>query len=238
MGSFKVNLRVVGLYCDFRGIAMTSENPTIRDIFDEVTRVSYGSVPKTEFMYFDAPLGVRPGRIMVGFMYKYAMSSFNGRQVTFQPPNSKQAFDSELRKQKAEIPVSGSQYSGKVIWQYYRFATGTINGKKTILQLRSEKQPLFSETGFFDNIAILGNRSGSDAVEAYKEYINTIGFTTQSIDVVVRRVLVPSDPESAHTQAIVRGLSKMDEGFERATALFEGGDLEESDFLTQVSSLR
>ncbi|MDB2686642.1 hypothetical protein N9Y42_05475 [Mariniblastus sp.] len=137
--SLNLRFRIVGLYCFAPSLLLANVNPdsTVKAVMDEVKN------SLTSFDYVSGPLP--NGKEIVDTM-EYDFSSNSVR-----PPNTKQQPSNGQRDLENQMGATSN------IWQYYRGATGIIEGQTVELRARTPGQPSFANTELNEDLYLPSN---------------------------------------------------------------------------------
>ncbi|AGC77858.1 hypothetical protein LX97_01966 [Nonlabens dokdonensis] len=149
----QVSFRVVGLYCYMENLQLTdvTENSTVKEVMDSIQRKNPAFSYKSMILRKGQP---DEKEIVDEITYDFSASS----QL---PYNTSGRPDDGVRD------LTGSLSSTSLVWQYYRSATGSVNGAVCELKLFSQGQPSFANTPLNMNDPFFGRFPDSFQLSTY-----------------------------------------------------------------------
>ena len=144
MASFKVNFRVVGLYCYYENIdlgelyGLTPKN-TMQDIMDKLQE-------HTNFQFNYQHASLDDGKdIAISMEYNFD----NNSQV---PPNTQYTNKGRPDNKKRGLNMLIQNQGTSFLWQYYRSVTGILKGKPYTVKLSSlDNKTSFTKRNWTNN---------------------------------------------------------------------------------------
>ena len=149
----QVSFRIVGLFCYFENIQLTDLTPssTVKEVMDAIKS------KQTAFNYKTVTL--RKGtsnekEIVEEMSYNFSQTSKTPYNTSGTPQDGKRSL----------INTHGDK---SLVWQYYRSATGSVDGSVCEMKLFSKGQPSFATTALNMNDPFFGQFPSSFQLSTY-----------------------------------------------------------------------
>lgn len=150
---FQVSFRVVGLYCYMENIQLTdvTEKSTVKEVMD--------SIQKKNPAFSYKSITLRKGQPDEKEIVDEITYDFSG--------SSQLPYNTSGRPDNGVRDLTGSLSSTSLVWQYYRSATGSVDGAVCELKLFSQGQPSFAQTPLNMNDSFFGRFPDSFKLSTY-----------------------------------------------------------------------
>lgn len=174
--AIQVSFRAVGVYCYFENLQLSDVNPhsTVQEVMDSIKHTTTG---------FDYAFGTTNSgkQIVDSISYEFTDSSQTPYNASGRPENGLRDLDNQIAKLG-------------LVWQYYRSATGTINGTVCEIRFLQRGQPSFTTT----------------ALDFYDPFFGALPaeFDLHTYNLTWRLVQIELKPEKQATFAAVKAAAK------------------------------
>lgn len=150
--ALQVSFRVVGLYCYFENLNLSTVSPTstVKEVMDAIKQEKPG------FDYQTIKVENSQKEIVSELIYDFNNSSTQPYNTTARPQDGRR-----------ELSISLTPSAPAAVWQYYRSITGTLNGSTCELKLFNKDQPSFADLALNSNYDYFGSLPEGFQIRTY-----------------------------------------------------------------------